>query len=104
MKQQICILGSTGSIGTQALDVIEQHADVYEVYALTANNQGEKLAAQARKFQPSAVVIANEIYYETLQKALYDKPNIKIYAGKEALKQLVEAEPINMVLTAMVGF
>ena len=91
MKQQICILGSTGSIGTQALDVIEQHADLYEVYALTANNQWQKLAAQARKFQPAAVVIANENHYEALQKELSDQPNIKVYAGKEALKQIVEA-------------
>ena len=104
MKQQICILGSTGSIGTQALDVIEQHADLYEVYALTANNQWQKLAAQARKFQPAAVVIANENHYAALQKELSDQPDIKVYAGKEALKQIVEAEPINMVLTAMVGF
>ena len=104
MKQQICILGSTGSIGTQALDVVEQHADLYEVYALTANNRWQELAAQARKFQPAAVVIANESHYKELTEALSDQPNIKIYAGKEALNQIVEAEPINMVLTAMVGF
>lgn len=104
MKQQICILGSTGSIGTQALDVVEQHADLYEVYALTANNRWQELAAQARKFQPAAVVIANENHYKELTEALSDQPNIKIYAGKEALNQIVEAEPINMVLTAMVGF
>lgn len=104
MKQQICILGSTGSIGTQALDVIAQHSDLYEVYALTANNRWKELAAQARKFHPSAVVIANEEYYECLSKELEDQPDIKIYAGANALKQIVEAEPINMVLTAMVGF
>ena len=104
MKQQICILGSTGSIGTQALDVVEQHAGLYEVYALTANNRWQELAAQARKFQPAAVVIANESHYKELTEALSDQPNIKIYAGKEALNQIVEAEPINMVLTAMVGF
>lgn len=104
MKQQICILGSTGSIGTQALDVVEQHADLYEVYALTANNRWQELAAQARKFQPAVVVIANENHYKELTEALSDQPNIKIYAGKEALNQIVEAEPINMVLTAMVGF
>ena len=104
MKQQICILGSTGSIGTQALDVIEQHSDLYEVYALTANNQVEELARQARKFNPAAVVIANEAHYATLCKLLTDRPDIKVYAGKEALKQIVEAEPINMVLAAMVGF
>lgn len=104
MKQQICILGSTGSIGTQALDVIEQHSDLYEVYALTANNHWRELAAQARKFRPAAVVIANADHYEALTKELEDQPDIKVYAGSDALKQIVEAEPINMVLAAMVGF
>ena len=104
MKQQICILGSTGSIGTQALDVIEQHADLYEVYCLTANNRVKELAEQARKFRPAAVVIANEAHYKELCTLLEDLPDIKIYAGKEALDQIVEAGPINMVLTAMVGF
>ena len=66
-KQQICILGSTGSIGTQALDVIEQHSDLYEVYCLTANNRVQELAEQARKFHPAAVVIANEARYEELK-------------------------------------
>lgn len=104
MKQQICVLGSTGSIGTQALDVIEQHSDLYEVYALTANNHWRELAAQARKFRPAAVVIANADHYEALTKELEDQPDIKVYAGSDALKQIVEAEPINMVLAAMVGF
>ena len=104
MKQQICILGSTGSIGTQALDVIEQHADLYEVYCLTANNRVKELAEQARKFRPAAVVIANEAHYKELCTLLEDLPDIKIYTGKEALDQIVEAGPINMVLTAMVGF
>ena len=104
MKKQICILGSTGSIGTQALDVISQHQDLYEVYALTANNKVEDLARQARKFRPSAVVIANEERYEALKQLLSDLPEIKVYAGKDALCQIVEAEPINIVLTAMVGF
>lgn len=104
MKQQICILGSTGSIGTQALDVIDQHPDLYEAYALTANNHWELLAEQARKFKPSAVVIANESYYQSLTTALLDMPGIKVYAGNNALCQIVEASPIDMVLTAMVGF
>lgn len=104
MKQQICILGSTGSIGTQALDVIRQHADRYEAYALTANNRWEELAAQAREFHPAAVVIANEAHYEALKNALADNPDIKVYAGRDAVCQIVEAEPIHMVLTAMVGF
>ena len=103
-KQQICILGSTGSIGTQALDVIEQHPDRYEAYCLTANNRVDKLAAQARKFNPAAVVIANEAHYDRLKELLADMPDIKVYAGADALCQIVEAGPIDMVLTAMVGF
>lgn len=103
-KKQICILGSTGSIGTQALDVIAQHPDRYEAYCLTANNRVEELAAQARKFRPAAVVIANETKYETLCNLLEDLPDIKVYAGKDAIDQIVEASPIDMVLTAMVGF
>ena len=104
MKKQIAILGSTGSIGTQALQVIEEHSDLYEVYCLTANNRVELLAQQARKFKPAAVVIANEARYDELKVLLADQPDIKIYAGAAALDQIVEAEPIDMVLTAMVGF
>ena len=104
MKKQICILGSTGSIGTQALDVVEQHSDRYEVYCLTANNRYEMLAEQARKFRPAAVVIANEAHYEALKTLLADLPDIKVYAGAQALDEIVEAQPIDMVLTAMVGF
>ena len=104
MKQQICILGSTGSIGTQALDVIRQHADRYEVYCLTANNSVEKLAEQAREFHPAAVVIANEAHYDKLKDLLTDLPDIKVYAGESALEEIVEAEPIDMVLASMVGF
>ena len=103
-KQQICILGSTGSIGTQALDVIEQHPDRYEAYCLTANNRVDELTAQARKFNPAAVVIANEAHYDRLKELLADMPDIKVYAGADALCQIVEAGPIDMVLTAMVGF
>ena len=103
-KKQICILGSTGSIGTQALEVIEEHSDLYEVYALTANNRVEQLAEQARKFRPAAVVIANEQHYERLKALLEDVPDIKVYAGVRALDEIVEAAPIDMVLTAMVGF
>lgn len=104
MKQQICILGSTGSIGTQALEVIRQHPDHYEAYALTANNHWELLAQQAREFHPAAVVIANEAHYEALKEALRDEPDTKVYAGRDAVCQIVEAGPITMVLTAMVGF
>lgn len=102
--KQICILGSTGSIGTQALDVIEQHSDRYEVYCLTANNRYEMLAEQARKFRPAAVVIANEAHYESLKLLLADLPDIKVYVGAKAIDEIVEAQPIDMVLTAMVGF
>jgi len=103
MKKQICILGSTGSIGTQALDVISQHPDLYEAYALTANDNWEKLAAQARQFNPAAVVIANEAHYEDLKARLADT-DVKVYAGHKALCEIVEAQPIDMVLAALVGF
>ena len=103
-KQQICILGSTGSIGTQALDVIRQHPDRYEAYCLTANNSVDKLVAQARAFSPACVVIANEDHYKEVQDALSDRPDIKVYAGKEALNEVVEAGPVDMVLASMVGF
>ena len=103
-KQQICILGSTGSIGTQALDVISQHPDRYEAYCLTANNSVEKLAQQAHQFNPAAVVIANEAHYDELKNLLADSPDIKVYAGKQALNEVVEASPVDMVLASMVGF
>src|SRR5574344_1586778 len=102
--KQIAILGSTGSIGTQALEVIGEHSDLYEVYCLTANNKVELLAQQAHQFHPAAVVIANEAHYDELKAMLADEPDIKVYAGSRALDEIVEAEPINMVLTAMVGF
>ena len=103
-KKQIAILGSTGSIGTQALDVIAQHPDRYEVYCLTANNRYEMLAQQAHQFKPAAVVIANEANYDKLKELLADEPDIKVYAGAEAIDDIVQAGPIDMVLTAMVGF
>ncbi len=104
MKKQIAILGSTGSIGTQALQVIEEHSDLYEVYCLTANNRVELLAQQAHRFRPAAVVIANEQRYDELKALMNDLPDVKIYAGAKALDEIVEAGPIDMVLTAMVGF
>ena len=103
-KKQIAILGSTGSIGTQALDVVREHSDRYEVYCLTANNQVELLARQAHEFMPAAVVIANEQRYDELRRLMDDIPDVKVYAGQQALDEIVEAEPIDMVLTAMVGF
>ncbi|WP_315357934.1 1-deoxy-D-xylulose-5-phosphate reductoisomerase [Prevotella denticola] len=104
MKQQICILGSTGSIGTQALDVISQHPDLYGAYALTANSRWKELAVQARRFHPAAVVIADETFYEPLVKELADMPDVKVYCGSKALEEIVESPSIDMVLTAMVGY
>lgn len=103
MKRKICILGSTGSIGTQALQVIEEHSDLFEAYVLTAGNNADLLIKQARKFVPCAVVIADESKYETVRTALADLP-IQVYAGSEALCQVVAMEPVDMVLTALVGF
>lgn len=102
-KKKIAILGSTGSIGTQALQVIEEHAERYEAYVLTANNRVELLIEQARKFQPEIVVIANEEKYGILREALADMP-IKVYAGADAICQVVREKDIDIVLTAMVGF
>lgn len=104
MKKQIAILGSTGSIGTQALQVIDEHPDLFEAYCLTANNRVKELAEQARRYNPAAVVIANEDKYEEQKSLLADLPDIKVYAGKQAIDEIVEAGPIDMVLTAMVGF
>jgi len=102
-KKQLAILGSTGSIGTQALDVIRAYPDRFEVYALTANNQVDLLIKQAREFLPEAVIIGNKELYPKLKEALEDLP-IKVYAGAEAIAQIVESEPIDMVLAAMVGY
>ena len=101
--KQIAILGSTGSIGKQALDVIASHPDEYEVYALTANNSVDLLIEQALKFKPEAVVIANEQHYSKLKDALAGQP-IKVYAGADAINQIVTASPIDIVLASMVGF
>lgn len=102
-KRQLAILGSTGSIGTQALQVIAEHADLFEVYALTANHNVDLLIEQARRFSPEAVVIADETLYPKLKETLSDLP-IKTFAGSDAIAQIVEAQPIDMVLTAMMGY
>ncbi|MBQ8098118.1 MAG: 1-deoxy-D-xylulose-5-phosphate reductoisomerase [Bacteroidaceae bacterium] len=102
-KKRIAILGSTGSIGMQALDVIAEHPDLYRVEVLTAGRQVEKLIEQARRFFPDAVVIADESRYEDLRTALEDLP-IKTYCGADALCQVVEGENVDVVLTALVGF
>ncbi|AHW59397.1 1-deoxy-D-xylulose 5-phosphate reductoisomerase [Draconibacterium orientale] len=103
MKKKIAILGSTGSIGTQALEVIEQNPELFEVEVLTANNSVELLIQQAKKFQPNVVVIANKEKYQLVSSALEDE-DIKVYAGEEALNQVVEMDTIDLVLTAMVGY
>jgi 1-deoxy-D-xylulose 5-phosphate reductoisomerase len=103
MPRQLAILGSTGSIGTQALEVISEHSDLFEVYALTANNNAELLIEQAHKYMPDTVVIANEKKYPEVKEALEALP-IKVWAGADAIAQIVTADPIDMVLTAMVGY
>ena len=102
-KRSIAILGSTGSIGTQTLQVVEEHPDKFEVYAITANTRVDELIQQARKFMPEAVVIADESKYPRLKEALADLP-IKVYGGYESICQIVESSPIDIVVTAMVGF
>lgn len=101
--KRIAILGSTGSIGTQTLDVVREHADEYEAYALTAGHNAELLIAQAREFHPEVVVIADESRYETVREALADLP-IKVWAGAEAIGDAASLPDVDVVVTAMVGF
>lgn len=101
--KRIAILGSTGSIGTQALDVIDKHSDLFEVEVLVANNSVELLCSQARKFQPNVVVVGNETHYQDVKSRLADLP-IKVYAGQEAIAQVVQMSTIDIVLVALVGF
>ena len=101
--KRICILGSTGSIGTQALDVIKQHPDLYEAYTLTAYNNADLIIEQARKFKPEVVVIANENNYNKVREALADLP-IKVYSGAKALCDVVQDNNVDIVLASMVGF
>jgi len=103
MKRRLAILGSTGSIGTQALEVISDHSDIFEVYAITANNNVDLLIQQAHLFMPEVVVIANESKYPLLKEALKDLP-VKVWAGPEAIVDVVQLESVDMVLTAMVGY
>jgi len=102
-KKQIAILGSTGSIGTQALEVISENKSMFEVYALTANNNVDLLIEQSRKFLPEMVAIGNEEHYLKLKDALSDLP-VKVFAGEESIAQVAEMQPIDLVLTAMVGY
>jgi len=103
MKKRIAILGSTGSIGTQSLEVVRENPDRFEVEVLTANNNVDLLSKQAKEFTPNTVVIGNESKYDELCESLSDLP-IKIYAGKDAISQVVEMDTIDIVLTAMVGY
>ncbi len=103
MKKRIAILGSTGSIGTQSLEVIEAHPELFEVEVLTANNNVELLISQARKFQPNAVVITNHVNYRVVADALMHEP-IKVFAGADAINQVVQMETIDLVIAAMVGY
>ena len=103
MAKQLAILGSTGSIGTQALEVASEHAGLFEIYALTTNNNADLLIEQAHKYMPDTVVIANEKKYPEVKEALEMLP-VKVWAGTEAIAQVVSAEPIDMVLTATVGY
>ena len=102
-KKHVAILGSTGSIGTQALDVIEANQDLFEVEVLTANSNSELLIQQALKHKPNAVVITNENKYNEVKDAL-GSSDIKVYAGVESLSQVVEMDTIDVVLTALVGY
>ena len=101
--KKICILGSTGSIGTQTLQVIAEHPDLFDAYVLTANTRADLLIQQAKQYQPCCVVIADESKYDYVREALADEP-IQVYAGADALCQVVQMEPIDIVLTALVGF
>ena len=103
MKKRIAILGSTGSIGKQSLEVIENNQDKFEVEVLTANNNADLLIRQAKKFQPNAVVIANAEKYKYVSEALAKEP-MKVYAGNDALNQVVQIDAVDLVLTAMVGY
>ena len=102
-KKQIAILGSTGSIGTQALEVISKHSDLFEVEVLTANNNSALLIEQAKKHKPNTVVITNEDKYKEVDGALFNL-GIKVFSGQQSLKEVVEGEKIDVVLTALVGY
>ncbi len=102
-KKKIAVLGSTGSIGTQALEVISENPSLFEAYALTAGNNVDLLIQQARKFKPEFVVIGNDLLYLTLKEALNDLP-IKVYVGMDAIAQVAEMDSVDIVLTAMVGY
>lgn len=103
IMKRVCILGSTGSIGTQTLQVISEHPDLFEAYVLTANSRADLLIQQAKEYKPQCVVIADESKYDYVREALADEP-VQVYAGADALCQVVQMEPVDIVLTALVGF
>ena len=103
LKKKIAVLGSTGSIGTQALDVISRHPDLFEAYAITGNNNIDLLISQARQFRPEVVVVANEEHYAEVNEALSDLP-MKVYAGTQSVCDVARMEPVDMVLTALIGY
>lgn len=102
-KQTVAILGSTGSIGTQTLDVIDRHSELFEVYALTAHSNIDLLVEQAKKYRPEVVAIADERHYKTLREALDGLP-VKVFAGADSICQIAAMSPIDTVVTAMVGY
>ena len=102
-KQTVAILGSTGSIGTQTLDVIDRHSELFEVYALTAHSNIDLLVEQAKRYRPEVVVIADERHYKTLREALDGLP-VKVFAGADSICQIAAMSPIDTVVTAMVGY
>ena len=101
--KRIAILGATGSIGTQTLDVISQYPEMFELYAITGNDNWQLLAQQARIYKPEVVCVANEMNYNALKDALKDLP-VKVYAGMDSIVQMVQMKTIDVVLTAMVGY
>lgn len=102
-KQRLAVLGSTGSIGTQTLDIVRQYPDLFEITTLTARRNWEMLARQAVEFQPDSVVIADKTYYPALAKALEDQP-VKVYAGSDAVEQVVASDSVDTVVMALVGY
>ena len=102
-KQTVAILGSTGSIGTQTLDVIDRHSELFEVYALTAHSNIDLLVEQAKRYLPEVVAIADERHYKTLREALDGLP-VKVFAGADSICQIAAMSPIDTVVTAMVGY
>ena len=97
MKQRIALLGSTGSIGVQTLDIVREHPDLFEITTLTAHRNWETLARQAEEFAPDSVVIADDTHYDALRRALVDRP-VKVYAGADAIRQVVQAATVDTVV------